>query len=306
MSTKKKQEKNQNKGTSILKSRYPEAKNIRNIANGRHSGVVYFEDNGLAYVLKVAPRWSPIHNEVYYLSKGNEIGITPKVIESDSGKNYIVMEYVDGTNEWEHYSKEIILELYKSFGEIAAKQHSIEVEGCGRITENGFKFPNTSDYLKSQLDWILNSLEVVEDLSLSIKEQKFLLYFAKNFDSSEKVLLHGDLFLFNTINNREKAIKLIDPGIVRGGSRLVDIGIVHNSKYIYDDGEEYFSAFKDGYSANSDISVDWGSEQLLFMSILWALVIQRFYFDLDKSEYKSRLEQRYESIRTRINSLMNS
>lgn len=233
---------------SIIKQHFPAAENFENMSSGYNSGVVKFKDKSLNFIFKKNKLWPTTESEVFFLQTLQKLKITPKVYIANFQDQYHFQSYVNGTTDWKELPLENRLTLLGHLGELTANIHSIDLgNNAGEFKQGYFEYKTTNEFIISRLDWILE----LKELEMYIHNFKRIIKFLKDYFNenllNENVLLHGDLYLANTLHSEKEINAIIDPGEFRSGSRYLDIGTIHAQQPQYEDGAKLFTSFINGY-----------------------------------------------------------
>lgn len=280
----------------LLSELYPHAQNIRQLHGGLYSGLFAFEADGQKMVIKMPGEWFPLEGELYFFQQLQSFRIVPKLIDFDLKRNFMIMEFVEGRGIQDDLSPEDKIKLWQDYGRVVKIVHSLDVPGAGVYTDGQFKFETLRDFLESELKWLTNNPEFVK-LVLTGDRLEVLKRYILDLPKIHK-LLHGDLYLSNSLQVGSKVKVLIDPAGWRGGHPYLDLGVVYTDAMNWPGGTDHLEAFSQGYGG-----VDWQDKLLLAVSTFWEVILLAFFYASDKAEFSKRWPEKEPLLKDRFSKL---
>lgn len=215
--------------TNAIKELFPETREIHTFTSGANENTFRLRMNGVYRVLKF-----DIDSEIYetIVPRLNTLGVhTPEVYEigKHNGRDYVLMEYLEGTK----LNRDPRPETFTELGKIMKDLHKIKGSGFGKIQEDTSndgpvrgQFTDLSEYIKKKfLKNVTYELETVDHHLEKI---------ARQYEDCPSVFCHMDLSTSNTIA-RDGKIYMIDFGNDAGlNYGLFDVAksIINDSRFV--------------------------------------------------------------------------
>lgn len=265
-------------GKQVMNKVLMGAISVRRIRKGIINETYDIETKKKSFILRVFPKdfWKVKKEKYLYdmIKKKAKVPV-PKILVA--GKNYILMEKVDG-KELQITDKQLI----RKAGEILAKLHSIKFKHYGWIVEDKIKpkFSNWSSFIRYDLDQKLKKLpKAHKSLGKTIK--KILDDDNKLLDIKEKpCLLHKDYHSSHIIVKDNKINGIIDLEWAVAGHNEMDL--VKSCFWMFENKKGLEKIFLEGYKKYGNISEDFKERKKLYMILVLASSLSLSYECKDK------------------------